>query len=98
MYKTFALLLYCLFTFQSYSQSEPSVTINGLNAGEISKDSLLKLDKLDVNSTFKIISFTMVYYINGSVKELEGYAGNLSKEMREVIKKSKVETVYLLST
>lgn len=86
---TKAYILFLFFTFITILTPGQTVTIDGLKNGYISKDSLELIKTIDIGAPFKIYSFVMIYFANGKTKEFEGHANIISKEMTEVIQKSK---------
>jgi hypothetical protein len=88
---TFILLsFFTLSTLSSLGQTiAPTPTIKGVNSGEILKDSLLLVKAIDINEPFKIISYTMIYFANGTTKEYEGHSNIINKDMSEIIQKCK---------
>lgn len=61
-----------LCTLFSVAQSNvPKVTIKGLKGGEISIDSLLKADRLEINEPFKILRYKMIHISNGIIREFD---------------------------
>ncbi len=82
----FVFSFFTLIIFLSHAQS---ATIAGFKTGDISKDSLILTKIIEIDAPFKIYSFVMIYFANGTTKEFKGLGNIISKEMREVIKGSK---------
>jgi hypothetical protein len=83
------ILVFSLFVILSNSGYCQTAKVAGATGGDITKEQLLNVTKIDIDTSFRVYSFSMTYMTSQELDDFKCNGPVFSSEMLEVIKGAK---------
>ena len=82
-------IVFLFFAFFHLIGNAKNATVGGLQKGNILRDSLIAINKIEVNKPYQIVDYSVTYFASGKVKEFKLVSNFFTKELMQTIKNSK---------